>query len=391
MPLLITGVSVFDGLADDRRPGPVLLDGERIVRVGPGADRHAPTAERLDFAHVPDATLLPGLIDTHIHLAISGADQAEKADPDVLMGLRMARHAKMNLDAGITTVRDIGAKHHVDVHFRRALQLGYVPGPRLLIAGKPIIATGGHCAYMGREVDGPDDARRAAREQLRVGVDWLKLMVTGGIMTEGTDPCTEQLFPDEVRAVVEVARAAGKPVAAHCQGGPGVRHAIEAGIRSLEHGLWLTDEDVELMLERGTYYVPALSSIYLIARGEPVPGSPVPPPAWAVEKAKRATEAHEGSFARALRAGVKIAAGSDYVQAGLPFELELMVKWGMTPVDALRAATSVAAELLALEDRIGTVEPGKLADLIVVEGNPCRDITAVTRVKAVLQSGRVVS
>ncbi len=391
MPLLITGISVFDGRSSERRPGPVLVDGDRIVQVGPGVTARAGAAERLDFGHVPNATLLPGLIDTHIHLAISGADQAEKADPDVLTGLRMARHAKMNLEAGITTVRDAGAKHHIDVHFRRALALGYVPGPRMLVAGKPIIVTGGHCTYMGREVDGPADARRAAREQIMAGVDWLKMMVTGGIMTEGTDPRTAQLLPDEMAAVLEVARAAGKPVAAHCQGGPGVRQAIEAGIRSLEHGLWLTDADVELMVERGTYYVPACSSIHLIAEGEPVPGNPAPPPAWAVAKARPATEAHRESFARALEAGVKIAAGSDYVQAGLPFELELMVKWGMEPAAALRSATSVAAELLTLEGEIGTVEPGKVADLLVVEGDPCRDIAAVGRPRAVLQSGRIVS
>ncbi|HEX7125785.1 MAG TPA: amidohydrolase family protein [Thermodesulfobacteriota bacterium] len=389
MSILVSGVSVFDGRSPRRRPGPVLVEGDRIAAVGPEAETRAASAERLDFGDLRDATLMPGLVDAHIHLAISGADQSEKADPDVLMGLRMAHHARINLEAGITTIRDIGAKNHIDVHFRRALERGYVPGPRMLIAGKPIIPTGGHCTYMGREVDGPAEARRAAREQIQAGVDWLKLMVTGGIMTHGTDPRTEQMLPDEVAAVVEVARAAGRPVAAHCQGGPAVRHVIEAGITSLEHGLWLTEADVDLMVRRGTYYVPACSSIHLIARGEPVPGNPTPPPPWSVAKARPATEAHRKSFALALAAGVKIVAGSDYLQAGLPYELELMVEWGMNPVDALRSATSVAAEMLGLPE-IGAVEPGKIADLLVVEGNPCEDIGAVSRPAAVLQSGRIV-
>jgi imidazolonepropionase-like amidohydrolase len=340
-----------------------------------------------DFSEHPNATLLPGLIDSHLHLAISGADQSEKADPAPLVALRMAHNAMVNLRAGITTVRDLGAKDHIDVGFKRGLGLGLIQGPRYFICGQPIIATGGHTPYMGVQIDGPHEARRATRQQLRAGVDWVKMMVTGGIMTQGTDPRLQQLFKDEIEAVVETAHAAGRRVAAHCQGGPGIVDAIRAGIDSLEHGIWLEDETIELLLEHDTAYIPTLSAIYLIAQGEAIAG--VRPPPWSIEKAKVATEAHRKSFKKAVDAGVRIVAGTDYKHGSLPYEMKLMNAWGMSTIEVLRSATSRAADLLD-QPRLGTIDDGQVADLIVVDGDPLQDIGALERVLLVMKGGEAI-
>ncbi len=380
MSLAISNVHLFDGYEQRPRRQTVYIEQETFAEV-------ADNPLELDFASYPHATALPGLIDAHLHLAISGADQGEKADPDALVALRMTHNGLTNLRAGVTTVRDLGAKAHIDLHYRRALELKLVRGPRCLSAGCPIIATGGHCTYMGVQVDGPMEARRATRQELQAGVDWIKIMVTGGIMTRGTDPRRQQLFDDEITAVVETAHAASVPVAAHVQGGAGVTAALRAGIDSLEHGIWLSDEAVALMLERGTYYVPTLSAIHLIAKGGAIAG--VEPPAWAVEKAEIAGEAHRESFRKAIEAGVLIVAGTDYQHGSLAYELALMVQWGLSEVEALRAATSRAATML---DRpsLGHVALGKTADLIVVDGDPTTDIAALERVLLVIQAGEVV-
>lgn len=382
MTYRIKGVRVFDGFDLRAETSSVDVDGSRIA-----SGRGEEPAQEIDFSHVPDATVLPGLIDAHLHFAIGGADQAEKANPAALVALRMAHSAQVNLRAGITTVRDMGAKEHIDVRFKEAVALGFVPSPRYLISGKPIIATGGHCTYMGRQVDGPEEARKATREQLTAGVDWIKMMVTGGIMTRGTDPRTQQLFDDEIAAVVETAHAAGKPVAVHCQGGPAVVATIKAGVDSLEHGMWLTDEAIELMLEHDTAYVPTLSAFYLIAEGQAIEG--FAPPDWAVEKSRIATEAHRSSFARAVKAGVRIVAGTDYKHGSLPFELGLMADWGMPTIEVLRSATSRSADLLRLPN-VGRITEGAEADLVVVAGDPTRDIRALSDVELVVQGGRIV-
>ena len=378
--ITITGVGVFDGYerTDQNRIG---VKGERIT-LAPEAD-----ATVYDFASYPNATLMPGLIDSHLHLAISGADQSEKADPAGIVALRMEHHGQINLRAGITTVRDMGAKDHIDLQYRRALELGLATGPRYLCAGQPIIATGGHTPYMGRQVDGPLEARKAAREQITAGVDWLKMMATGGVMTQGTDPRTQQMMADEIRAVVETAHMAGKKVAVHAQGGQGVIDALTAGIDSLEHGIWLTDQAIDLLLENDIAYVPTLSAFYLIAEGISVAG--VKPPQWAIEKTLEAVEAHQISFAKAVDAGVRIVAGTDYVHGSLPFEMILMAQYGMEATAVLRSATSGAAHMLGLE-RLGAIRQGYLADMIVVNGDPTKDIAALEDVLMVVSNGQVV-
>lgn len=382
MDIRVEGVQVFDG---ER-----LVPGANHVGVTKGrisSDSASSVVDTYDFSQVAGATLLPGLMDAHIHFALSGADQVEKANPGPLVALRMAHSAMVNLRAGITTVRDMGAKEHIDVNFKEAVRLQFVPSPRYLISGQPIIATGGHCTYMGAQVDGPLEARKATRKQLQAGVDWVKMMVTGGVMTRGTDPRTQQLFDDEVEAVIETAHAAGVPVAAHCQGGPAVEATIRAGIDSIEHGMWLTDKAIDLMLEHNTAYVPTISAFVLIAQGLPIAG--VLPPEWAIAKGQAAVEAHKVSFRKAVEAGVRIVSGTDYKHGSLPFELSLMVEWGMSEVEALRSATSRAADLLRLPDA-GRISDGKEADLVVVGGDPTRDIRALEEVLLVVRAGEVV-
>lgn len=380
MNLSINNIRIFDGYSEIANTNIHVKDGTLTFAAVEGG-------EAFDFQQFPNATALPGLIDSHLHLAISGADQAEKGDPAGLVSLRMNHHGLVNLRAGVTTVRDMGAKDHIDLQYRTALEQGLTTGPRYVCAGRPIIATGGHTPYMGRQVDGPIEARKAAREQITAGVDWLKMMATGGVMTLGTDPRTQQLAFDEIEAVVKTAHMAGKKVAVHAQGGNGVIDALTAGVDSLEHGLWLTDEAIDLLLEKNIAFVPTLSAFYLIAEGIAVAG--VKPPQWAIDKTLEAVDAHQQSFAKAVNAGVRIVAGTDYVHGSLPFEMQLMSQYGMEAEAVLRSATSSAAEMLEM-DRLGALREGYLADLVVVDGNPLADIAALENTLLVVSKGEIV-
>ena len=244
---------------------------------------------------------------------------------------------------------------------------------------------------MGREVDSPDEARKGAREQLKAGVDVIKLMATGGVMTLGVEPGSAQLTCEEMRAAVEEAKKAGKLTASHAQGTTGIKNAVRAGIDSIEHGFYLDAEAIDMMLERGTFFVPTLAALYHIIQAGPDSGIP----AFMIEKSERATDAQIESFRRAVEAGVRIAAGND---GGTPFnlsdnlvsELERMVVAGMSPAEALATANGNAAELLHMADQIGTVEQGKLADLVVLDADPLVDISALRQVHVVIKAGQPV-
>jgi imidazolonepropionase-like amidohydrolase len=382
--------NLFTGLeARDRKifkDHVVLVDQDRIRAVEPLESAKLPLNgdDVFDFSD-RNLFVLPGIIDTHVHLAHGGTDITEKADPDPLVALRMAHNAFKNLKAGMTTVRDMGAKNHIDVHFRRGVQLGLIPSPRVLISGQPIITTGGHCYYMGREADGPYEVARAVREQLKVQVDYIKLMVTGGVMTPGVGTCDLQLQKEEIEAAVTIAHNAGKLVSSHAQGGPGVKLTIECGVDILEHGIYLTEEDVLGMKKRGTYYIPTLNAIREVAED----GARVGVPQWAIDKAVIATEHHRKSYQMAREAGIVIGAGTDYRHGTLPDELGVMVSYGASSEEALLSATRVAARVLGKDNLIGTIEVGKMADFTVVSGNPLEDITSLKRVKAVFIGGEM--
>jgi imidazolonepropionase-like amidohydrolase len=334
-----------------------------------------------------DATLLPGLLDAHVHLAITNTDPATRAGPPARLALRMVRNGHAQLRAGVTTVRDLGAPDGLDGVVRHAYGDGLALGPRLLASGRPLVAPGGHAAFMGRPVASADDARRAVAEAVAAGVDWIKLMATAGLSTAGAE-ASEQQLPDAVlRAAVAEAHAAGLPVAAHAVAGPGVRAAIDAGVDSLEHGYVLGADDVAAMRDHGTTYVPTRTVVHQVAGGLEIEGSR--PPARARAAARRADATHGAAIRRALAADIPIVAGTDYQHGALPLEVALLVDAGLTPTEALRAATSGAARLLRRPD-LGALAVGAPADLLVVRGDPLRDVRALREPLLVVRAGAVV-
>lgn len=387
--LVLVGGTLIDGTGAEPVKGrAVVVEGGRITAVVDGAK--APRGERVDL---DGHTLLPGLINCHVHLCLGAEADPVRPLRDEPLGVTVIKallRARETVEAGITTVRDLGGRDYAEMSVRRAIQEGWAPGPRILAAGKAICMTGGHGWWIGREADGPDDTRRAVREQLKAGADVIKLIATGGVMTPGVEPGASQLTGDEMRAAVDEARRAGRRIAAHAQGSEGIADAVEAGITTVEHGIFLTEEIVARMKTRGTYLVATLNAPAAISAGGLAAGIPD----FMVRKSDAVVPAHIASFQLARRAGVGIAAGSD---AGTPLnrhanyatEIELMVKYGMSPLEAIRSATSVSAEALGLGSETGRVAPGLAADLVAVAGNPAERIQALGEVRMVLARGRL--
>jgi imidazolonepropionase-like amidohydrolase len=370
----------------------VRVEEGRIAEISSSEPSGAANAQRID---APDATLLPGLIDCHVHLTISGGPDwiAELTEPYAKTCWKVATYAAATLRAGFTTIRTLGGRDGIEVAFRDAQASGLVAGPRLVATNLAICMTGGHGYWVGREANGPDDVRKAVREQLKAGADCVKFIATGGVMTPGVDPGSQQLTDDELRAGIEEAHKAGRKAAAHAHGSDGVKAAVLADVDSIEHGSYLTDEIVALMRERGTCLSATLSALNGF--------SAAPPNAvaeWAMVKARTVSNSLNDSFRRAHAAGVKLVLGTD---AGTPYnlhganarELALMVKLGVDPLDALRAGTRNSAELLGKSDQIGTLEAGKLADMVLCRGDVLADVERLcdqANIQAVIQGGRIV-
>jgi imidazolonepropionase-like amidohydrolase len=391
-PLLITSVDVFDGTGGPVLPDQsVLVEGDRISWVRPsGQAPEVPGARMVDGT---GRTLLPGLLNNHVHL---GSDVSESArSGDTLAGSVVAStvHATNNLretlPTGVTSVRDCGSVEGFAIELRDLVERGVVPGPRVLAAGRVITMTGGHGHFIGRQADGPWGIAAAVRAELKEGADFIKIMSTGGVLTKGVSPLQTALHVEELAAAVAEAHNAGKRITSHAIGGQGVKNAILAGLDSIEHACFMDDEAIQLALDRDTIIVPTLIAVRRIAdNGDSLP-------AWMYEKVMLEAEASERSFRAAVAAGVTIACGTDAgtpynPHSELPGELELMVEFGMDPVQALVAATSVNAVNFGVADELGTVAEGKLADLLLVEGDPTTDIAALTRVRAVVCRGRRV-
>jgi imidazolonepropionase-like amidohydrolase len=386
----------------------VIIEGERIGRVGRAGEVQIPPEATLIQAQ----TLMPGLIDAHVHLGGSGEANMELERLKESIGLSAFRsyaNAKKSLEAGFTSLRDMGGRQFVDVALRQAIDQGWLEGPRLKVCGQNICTTGSHGdTYIAPDIitmdgtslfgliiaDSPDEVRKAARIQVKNGVDVVKVVATGGVLSHGDEVYASQMTLEEMEAAFQVARWAGKKTAAHAHGGDGLKTAILAGVNSIEHGTFLTMELVELMLEHGVYYVPTLTALHRILQHGVEAGIPE----YAVEKAKQAEKVHFQSFDQAHRTGVKIAMGTD---AATPFnrhgenalELQLMVEAGMTPMEAIVAATRTGAEVLGLADQVGTVEAGKLADLLVMADDPLADISLLQdeqKIEVVIKGGRVV-
>jgi imidazolonepropionase-like amidohydrolase len=390
-PLVLRGARLLDGTGAEPVQGrAVVVEDGRIAAVVP--DGRAPAGRRLDLDGL---TLLPGLINGHVHLCLG----AEPDPASVMLGeshaatvIKEVLRARTIVEAGVTTVRDLGGRDHVEMAVRDAVRAGTIPGPRILAAGKVVCMTGGHGWKMvGREADGPDEVRKAVREQLRAGADVIKLIATGGVLTPGVDPRAAQLTPAELAAGIEEARKAGRRTAAHAAGSDGIAACLEGGISTIEHGIYLTEALCERMVRENVALVPTLAAPHCIACGGLAAGIPE----FAVTKSLAVEARHLESFQMALRLGVRIAAGND---AGTPLnlhgslvpELALMVKGGMTPLAAIRAATAEAAWALGLEEVTGRIAPGLAADLLAVGGEPASSVDALSDVRLVVASGRVV-
>jgi imidazolonepropionase-like amidohydrolase len=387
---ILLGALLLDGSGASPVTGrAVVVEAGRITAVVNATDAPAGEVLRLD-----GLTLLPGLINMHVHLCFGGeADPATAMlrEPLAMTIIKAVLRARETLEAGVTTVRDLGGRDYAELSVRDAVRHGLIPGPRILCAGRGICMTGGHGWNMiGREADGPDDVRKAVREQLKAGADVIKIFATGGVMTPGVDPHSAQLTLDEVRAAIEEARKAGRRTAAHAMGSDGIANSLEAGITTIEHGVFLTDALCQRMARDGVALVPTLIAPHAIAAG----GLEAGIPEYAVRKSLAVGDQHLEGFRLALRHGVPIAAGTD---AGTPLnphgtlvpELALMVKGGMEPRAAVQAATAVAARALGLEHETGRIAPGLAADLLAVEGNPAERIQALGEVRLVMTHGRV--
>lgn len=396
MTIAIRQIRILDGHGRKIERGTVVIEGERIVTVGPDQTIRLPRGtRRIDGRGL---TVLPGLIDCHIHFCL-GAEAdvvaALEQESSAVTLLKAAESARRTVQAGFTTVRDVGFRDHAVFSLKRAIESGLTPGPRILAAGLAICMPGGHARFIGREAQGVEAVRVAVQDQLIAGAEVIKVIASGGVLTPGTSPDEAQMTVEELRAAVEVAAAHGRHVAAHAHGATGMKNALRAGVHSIEHATLMDDEAAGMMTQRGVYMVPTLSALATTAAcptGCGIPDS-------ARSKARNMVKQHEKSFRAAVRRGVPIALGTD---AGTPFnhhgdnaqELERMVTLGMTPMDAIMTSTSAAARLLRLSTEIGTIEAGKHADLLVVEGNPLRNIGLFLkqeRIAGVMQRGRFVS
>lgn len=365
----------------------ITVEGERIVAV----NKEVPGAELVDL---DGKYLMPGIINSHVHITVDPvADPFANAhlERPSKPAIRGVRNAMLHLKSGTTYFRDLGAAQGIDLDLRDSIKEGIIEGAEFKTAGRVITMTGGHGWQIGREADGCDETRKAAREQLKAGVDVIKIMATGGVMTEGVEPGSAQLSMEEMKVAVEEAHKAGKKTASHAQGTQGIKNAIEAGIDSIEHGIILDEEAIQMMKDKGTYLVPTLAAPYFIVENGLAAGIR----ADVVKKAADMIEVHVKSFKMAYEAGVKIAMGTD---SGTPFnmhhkawyELKLMIDAGMTPMDAIVSSTRNSAELLDIIENYGTIEEGKFADFLVLDKDPLEDIETLENINSVYKKGKLV-
>jgi imidazolonepropionase-like amidohydrolase len=375
----------------------VIEDG-KIVNVGAAAEVKIPAdAMRIEL---PNATVLPGMIDAHTHLTMEprfGYETLAISVPrEALIG---AKNARVTLLAGFTTVRNVGAGSFTDVALRDAINAGDVPGPRMLVSGPPLSITGGHCdnnmlpfeyhATSDGVADGISAVQHKVRENIKYGADLIKVCATGGVLSLGDNPQASQFTLEEMKAIVADAHRLGRKVAAHAHGAQGIVWAAEAGVDSIEHGSYIDDAGIAAMKEHGTYLVPTLYLGDWMIDNAGLTHLPAP----LMAKAKEVIPAARKNIAHAFASGVKVAFGTDaavYPHGLNAHEFAVMVRLGLTPLQAIQAATLNAADLLGWSGKVGTLEPGAWADLVAVDGDPLKDVTTLERVKFVMKGGEVV-
>jgi imidazolonepropionase-like amidohydrolase len=408
--IALKAVRLFDGKSSSLlQNGVVIVRGDKIVDAG----SNLPLPSGAQVIDLGDATLSPGFMDAHTHLTADYSGnynerRLQELDLNVSeQAIRATMFARATVEAGFTTVRDLGSRfvasrEFVDVALRNSINKGTIVGPRMLVATKGIGATGGHFDptsgfrdfLFGREPDytdgianGPDEIRKAVRFEVKNGADVIKAAVSGGVLSLADEVDTPQLTPAEMAALVDESHRLRRKVAVHCHGDQAAREAIEAGVDSIEHGSFMKPETLAMMKKKGTYLTPTLMA------SEWIMGKLANYPAALQEKAKAAFNARSEMFRNAVKMGVKISFGTDaavYPHGENAKEFKLMVDLGMSPIDALKSATTSDAELFGIAQKLGTLEKGKLADVIAVPGDPTTDITTTARVSFVMKEGKII-
>ena len=376
----------------------IIIQGDRISQVGGIRDQLLPRDATV--IELPDATVLPGLIDAHTHLTMNpNFGYSMLANSTARQALIGAHNARVTLEAGFTTVRNVGAFNYSDVALRDAINAGDVPGPRMLVSGPPLSITGGHCdnnllpfedhATNPGVADGVEAVQHKTREIIKYGADLVKICATGGVLSHGDNPQASQYTLEEMKAIVADAHRLGRKVAAHAHGAQGIVWAAQAGVDSIEHGSYIDDAGIAEMKKDGTYLVPTLYLMDWFFENAEKIGTP----AELVAKGREVMPAARKNVARAFAAGVKVGFGTDaavYPHGLNAHEFAVMVKLGLSPLAAIQAATVNDADLLGWSDRVGTIEAGKFADIVAVDGDPLADVTTLERVKFVMKGGEVV-
>jgi imidazolonepropionase-like amidohydrolase len=394
----------FDGIGASVRQNVVItIQDGRITRV---AEKNDPIPSAAKVIDLSQAFVMPGLIDAHVHLQM----RSDVHDPlrktfqtsSIQRAIQAVVNAKTTLLAGFTTVRDTGSSPFLGVDIRRNIEEGFIPGPRVMAAGPPLSITGGHGDDNGFSpdirigafadqrnfeiADGVDQVRKLVRQQIKYGVDLIKVHATGGVMSKGTDPGAAHFTYEELKVAVDEAHRLGRKVAAHAHGAQGIRNAVNAGVDSIEHGSLIDDEGIRLMKAKGTYLVADIyNDDYIIEKAREFGLEEEN-----IEKEKKIGRIQRENFAKAFKAGVKIAYGTDagiYPHGDNAKQLAYMVKWGMQPIQVLRAATSSSADLLGRSKDVGSLQPGRFADLVAVPGDPLKDIRVLEKIPFVMKGG----
>ena len=376
----------------------IVIEGDKIVQIAPSGEVTAGSGDTT--IDLPNATVLPGLIDMHTHLTfdLTSLGYQGLAISTAREALHGARNAKRTLEAGFTTVRNVGARDYADIALRDAINEGDVIGPRIVASGPALGITGGHCDdnllpfafhHQGDGVaDGVEAVQHRVREVIKYGADVIKICATGGVLSKGDDPNASQFTLEEMKAIVADAHRLGRKVAAHAHGAEGVRWASEAGVDSIEHGHLMDDAAIATLKKNGTYLVPTLFlTEYMLAH---LDHSDVPE--YSKQKMRWIANAAQQNVKKAFDAGVKVAFGTDaavYPHGLNAGEFHVYVKLGMTPLAAIQTATINAADLLGWKDKVGALEPGKWADVVAVDSDPTKDVTILEHVKFVMKGGTV--
>jgi imidazolonepropionase-like amidohydrolase len=406
-PSAPTTVAIHAGKILDVRTGSyasdqlIWIQNGKIKAVGNPADVNKQLPAGTKTIELSNLTVLPGLIDCHTHLTfvpgLAGPRGLHMSYPrSALYG---AHNARITLEAGFTTVRNVGAGGYADIALRDAINDGDVPGPRMLASGPALSITGGHgdenflapqFNYSNEGVaNGVDGVMTKVRENIKYGADLIKFMATGGVLSEGDNPALEQYSPEEMKAIVDTAHGLGRKVAAHAHGALGIKNAVLAGVDSIEHGSYINDEDIALMKQRGTYLVPTVFlEDWLFANYQHLGFTQS-----MTDKMNMVLPIAKQNLSHAFKEGVKVAFGTDaavYPHGMNAGEFATMVKMGLPPLVAIQAATVNAADLLGWSDRVGTLEPGKFADIVGVDGDPVADVSTLERVRFVMKGGEII-